>query len=746
VREFLEDRLRRDLGDAGVNDLHVRIAKWAEPHDWRTAAHHFAAAKRVDNLSVVLDSHIGTIVGSGAFTTAGGYLRDLAKTPRSLAVEVIKSRLASLDGDADQAMRHATSALDLNPTSEVAISNLAASAVLAGDIPTALELARKLADVESGDDLRAIGLGLQLMIESSLEGDLLSIGRYLEELADLNQSRGHTHYEGVSLLNASLVHRARGQPDDALRDASRAVDLLRDSSSGSELASALFSQAWPIAWLGDLDLARATLTSPSSFVANASKAELTFELAALESELGSVQAAERALEAFDRTPPPPTYVEMAREARLLVAIRLGDVEQAASIAEAMDVDAPTAEPGRKAKALALHAYAAAVGMLPDRKRAADAAIEVAERQGADAFGRVALVAAAAHDPDRLDGVIVSTPERLRPALGIAAELIVPHLHRLRGDALEVVGHAALVHRVRWRDSLRRSLKVGGGADQQLATGRLLEQIGTLEDVPALRALGKRSRNSADRSIGRNLARRLAPRVLIQDLGRVRIAVGAREVPAASVRRKVLALLCYLLTKPQMSATREEVMEALWPDMDPAGSSNSLNQTIYFLRRVIEPDYDDETSPGYVIQDSDLVFLDPELVDSSSRRCAQLIGQVDRGDRDRIDDLSRAYVDKFAVDFAYDEWAADYREWLHVSYLQIVEHAITAGIEAGEYEQTVPLARRALETDPRLESLALSLLKLLKGIGAHAAAAEQYERYSTLLRREIGVEPPTFDSL
>jgi hypothetical protein len=34
--------------------------------------------------------------------------------------------------------------------------------------------------------------------------------------------------------------------------------------------------------------------------------------------------------------------------------------------------------------------------------------------------------------------------------------------------------------------------------------------------------------------------------------------------------------------------------------------------------------------------------------------------------------------------------------------------------------------------------------VLKGAGAHAAAAEQYERYATILRNEIGVEPMPFD--
>jgi two-component SAPR family response regulator len=66
--------------------------------------------------------------------------------------------------------------------------------------------------------------------------------------------------------------------------------------------------------------------------------------------------------------------------------------------------------------------------------------------------------------------------------------------------------------------------------------------------------------------------------------------------------------------------------------------------------------------------------------------------------------------------------------------------------AGKFERSVVLARRALVLDPRLDTFGLSLLKLLKGAGAHSAAAEQYQRYATLLRDEIGIEPLPFDSV
>ena len=41
---------------------------------------------------------------------------------------------------------------------------------------------------------------------------------------------------------------------------------------------------------------------------------------------------------------------------------------------------------------------------------------------------------------------------------------------------------------------------------------------------------------------------------------------------------------------------------------------------------------------------------------------------------------------------------------------------------------------------------LSLVRLYKLSGSHAAAAEQYAHYSTWLRDALGVEPPALESL
>jgi len=275
----------------------------------------------------------------------------------------------------------------------------------------------------------------------------------------------------------------------------------------------------------------------------------------------------------------------------------------------------------------------------------------------------------------------------------------------------------------------------------------LELIGTREDIFLLRRLARATRHRGRDSLGLRLARRLADRVFVEDQGRVVLRVGDRSILGTDVRRKVLALLCYLLSRPGRSATRDEVLEALWPELEPLVALNSLNQTIYFLRRVFEADYKEELSPGYIHHESDVVWLDADLVDARSVRCGSLLNTVSRHrSRENVDALSEAYRGKFALDFAYEDWASSYRDSMHAGYLQVIESAISDDMEAGLYEHGITLARRAIEVDPEAEELQLSLLRLYRGFGAAAAAAEQYSHYAAMLREGLGVDPPPLDTL
>jgi len=109
-------------------------------------------------------------------------------------------------------------------------------------------------------------------------------------------------------------------------------------------------------------------------------------------------------------------------------------------------------------------------------------------------------------------------------------------------------------------------------------------------------------------------------------------------------------------------------------------------------------------------------------------------------------LANRYLGRFALDFEYEEWAAPYRDWLHASFLEIVERAVGSDIDTGHFERGIRLARRVLDIDPAAEQVEVSLLRLYRASGAHAAAAEQYSHYASVIRDQLGLDPPALETL
>jgi DNA-binding SARP family transcriptional activator len=405
-------------------------------------------------------------------------------------------------------------------------------------------------------------------------------------------------------------------------------------------------------------------------------------------------------------------------------------------------------PGQASARLATAAYVAVAAGSPDAPAIAEEAFGFARRQGAHRWRRVAgLLKAYLRDDEEFGSAVASTGNASPWNLTFLADLIAKRLDQMSDATLSSVAVAAKAHPRRWRFVLRGHVGVAGVGDGVVAA-RILEEIGERSDIRLLRAFARKQRRVGGTSgLGRSLARRLADRVFVEDQSRVAIRVGERLILGSSVRRKVLALLCFLLTKPEMASTRDQVLEALWPDLDPLDAINSLNQTVYFLRRVLEEEYVDDLSPGYLHHDSDLIWLDPDLVKSRSNECRRLVKALPISpDPAAVARLVDEYQGRFALDFEYEEWAAPYRDWLHASFLEIVERAVTSDVETGHFERGINLARRALDIDPAAEQVEVSLLRLYRSSGAHAAAAEQYGHYAEMMRDQLGVEPLPLEAM
>ncbi len=191
-----------------------------------------------------------------------------------------------------------------------------------------------------------------------------------------------------------------------------------------------------------------------------------------------------------------------------------------------------------------------------------------------------------------------------------------------------------------------------------------------------------------------------------------------------------------------------VLDELWPEASPDDALNSLHQAMYYLRRCIDRWYEDSTSADYVVLESEIVYLDPNLVLTDSlnfhHQAASALGNENPSLIGY--DALKAYRGFFAPEFEYEEWAIDYRARTHAQYLQLVHRVVDCHLIAGEYQSAAACLMTALRLDPSAFELESQLVVALWRQGSRAAALEQYRHFAHAHTRELGMAPPRLDEL
>jgi DNA-binding SARP family transcriptional activator len=244
---------------------------------------------------------------------------------------------------------------------------------------------------------------------------------------------------------------------------------------------------------------------------------------------------------------------------------------------------------------------------------------------------------------------------------------------------------------------------------------------------------------------------IAPRVLspvavVHDLGPLSIEAAGRTIEGTSIRPRSVALLHYLATRPRHAATRDEAIDALWPEAEAQAGLNSLNQAIYHLRRALDPDYDlalqEGTPTPYIRHEAEMVTVNLDLITFDSAQLRSTLDAVRRRARvDQIDDLLDSYLGPFGVEVPFEPWAEQHRSALDISLFAIIEREMVAAYSVGDIDRAIDLALRAVRIDPTdgamLEHLALLLEESGSIAGARRAAARAV---SALREMEIAPSP------
>ena len=239
-------------------------------------------------------------------------------------------------------------------------------------------------------------------------------------------------------------------------------------------------------------------------------------------------------------------------------------------------------------------------------------------------------------------------------------------------------------------------------------------------------------------------RTVSPLAVVHDLGPLSIEVAGRTIEGTAIRPRSVALLHYLATRPRHAATRDEAIDALWPEAEAQAGLNSLNQAIYHLRRALDPDYDlalqEGTPTPYIRHEAEMVTVNLELVSFDSARLRSTLDAIRRRARvDQIDDLLDSYLGPFGIEVPFEPWAEQHRSALDVGIFAVIEREMAAAYSVGDIDRAIDLALRAVRIDPTDGAMLEHLALLLEESGSIAGARRAAARAVSALR-EMDIAP------
>ena len=226
---------------------------------------------------------------------------------------------------------------------------------------------------------------------------------------------------------------------------------------------------------------------------------------------------------------------------------------------------------------------------------------------------------------------------------------------------------------------------------------------------------------------------------LKSFGGLALERDGQVVSGGASRRRPLAFLILLAAARERAGapgaggmTRDKLASYLWRDSDADSARHALAQTLYSMRRELDPEAvvttGNDLSLNPAVVSTDLWEFDAAL---AKGQCQEAIALY-----------SGPFLDGFYVSEApeFERWAEEQRGYFAQRYRGALE-ALAAEAEARkDLRAAADWRRRLVTADPLDSRLALLYMKALAGIGDRAAAIRHAHVHETLLKQELRLQP------
>jgi DNA-binding SARP family transcriptional activator len=225
--------------------------------------------------------------------------------------------------------------------------------------------------------------------------------------------------------------------------------------------------------------------------------------------------------------------------------------------------------------------------------------------------------------------------------------------------------------------------------------------------------------------------------------------GAAAIPPSAWRRaKARQMFQVLLTFRSSPLDREQIIELLWPGLDPAAAVRNFKVTLNTLNHVLEPERGPGSEPAFILRDGSHYCLRPGAdlwLDAEAFTCqvarAEALLQSDRpAAASLLEQALNLYQGDYLPDALYENWAAVERERLEVIFLRAADRLADMYLAQGQYEQAIELATRILQADNCWERAYRQLMLAHQGLGNRGQIGRVFQRCTHILKEELDVVP------
>jgi LuxR family maltose regulon positive regulatory protein len=763
-REFLERRLIAERPDAEVVGLHIHAASYFETTEqWPEAIHHYLRAGLQRQAGRLIAKYGEDVVSSGRLGLVDEWLLQLPH-------EMIKqnARLSLLFGEASGIRGDWARALE-------ALNRARGYFARKGDRRFEALACLKLStaysnygDAERSADVAEAGValvppdavGTRLRLEGNvavtrlwLSGSLQAVVAECERIAKAASELGMEHFAAIGYHNAGEMQLRMGQVEPAVNNLERAARYWNETPTNPFA----FNEDLAIALLldGQTDKAR-VFASEAIRRTSPWPRPRAHALHAWARVLAAEGRFEQAIHALDEATSKPEVLGAGNSlilSSLIECLYLAQRPAAeilsarANLESGPPIDPRSAAEIAPALSVADHADERCGGRCQQRLEE----LELADATGARYIaivGRVKIGALALDHPSKrgkVDAWRALTAAVGHGFIGPSRWWVRKYAHHGR-LALQVPGGVELVATLLksdtegWRSSAMSLLPETVGAERATLLKAIVDHANRetpamLQDVPGRDVVEAR----------RQLRHAQAARIYLRTFGGTTLRRGSWDGPQVNIeKRRVRALLAVLAAHAHTILTRDMAIDILWPEADGDSAVNSLNQTVFQLRRYLDPSYRQGESPEYIISSAEQLSLSSDLIHTDLQKIRRLpdrLAPATWAQRQEIAKRAIALVrGEFLADLRYEAWASRLQVGVHNEVrAQLLPIALRPGVSFGVQVAT-DAAAALVAMDPFDEAATLALADCLSHSGRRVAARNLLVRYAEQIRTEFDESP------